>query len=81
MPDLRQGPVRTWGDSPMSGAYSPAPPVVRVTAGDGTRAVINLNHLVSVEDFASDPDHSIVRLSTGATITIAMTVDDFWDML
>jgi hypothetical protein len=70
----------------MSESYSPIPPIVRVEDADGGSVVINLNHVVAVTDTIQHtdqptPSRSTVRLSTGDTIGITMTPDEFWDML
>lgn len=62
-------------------AYSAAPPLVRVRSVDGGNVVLNMNHVAAVDTNAQDQDHANVRFSTGAFIAIAMTVDDFWDLV
>lgn len=69
----------------MSGRYSSVPPVIRVKDAGGSSVLLNLTHVVAVDaTFQTDeptPARSNVRLSTGETISIALTVDEFWDML
>jgi hypothetical protein len=68
-----------------SDRYSAVPPVIRVKDASGAAVVLNLAHVVAVDTtFRTDqptPARSNVRLSTGQTIALAMTVDEFWDML
>jgi hypothetical protein len=63
-------------------AYSNVPPVVRVKDAVGRNVVINLNHVIAVDPHPDRPhEHANVRFSTGEHIRVAMTVDQFWDML